>query len=126
MIPNTSEHPGKAAIYPKLSGFSEHCEIFARYGIFLTYSDLILTIGEMSLAFCYIVLTKSMNKQNHTKLRTLFHSQNGLALLSASFIAGLSIGLENTSIAIHQVTKKRSVLAVKEICLEIYILSRKP
>ena len=92
MIPNTSEHPGKAAIYPKLSGFSEHCDIFARYGIFLTYSDLILTIGEMSQVFCYIVLTKSMNKQNHTKLRTLFRSQNGLALLSASFIAGLSIG----------------------------------
>ena len=80
----------------------------------------------MSLAFCYIVLTKSMNKQNRTKLKSLFHSQNGLALLSASFIAGLSIGLENTSVAIHQVTKKRSVLAVKEICLKIYILSNKP
>ena len=42
----------------------------------------------MSQAFCYVVLTKSMNKQNLTKLRSLFHSQNGLALLSASFIAG--------------------------------------
>ena len=80
----------------------------------------------MSQAFCYVVLTKSMNKQNLTKLRSLFHSQNVLALLSASFIAGLSIGLENTPVAIHQVTKKRSALAVKEICLKIYILPSKP